>query len=465
MSISSSTGIGSGMDINGIVNQLVTAEGKPQLDAISKKESSTQTRLSGLGTLKSSLSTFQNVVQKFTDGSLFKSTQATSANEAVLKVSTSAGATLGTHDVKVNQLAKSQQSISTTEYTNSSAAITTGGTLNFSYPTGSSKTAFSVTIDSNNNTLTGIRDAINGDSSNNGITASIINVDSISSPGTTISKLVLTAKDSGTINSFSISVTSGDTELNKLDTSDPFNYSTTNAEDSVIEIDGQTATRPTNTITDVIQGVTLNLQASQLASDTAIKISVTPDNETIAKTIADFVTGYNNLQTTTKNLGKYGGGGSAANGPLIGDSTLRSISTALRQETTNTITGISGNYNSLAMIGITINKDGVMSLDNSKLTQALSSNPSSVSEIFSSTNGVANKLNSKLYEYQQSGGSIDSQQTSLGKQLKTLQKQRDAVQSRLDELQKNLQKQYIAMDLVVGQLKTTASFLTQKFQQ
>lgn len=463
MSISSSTGLGSGMDLNGIVTQLVTAEGQPQFNAITKQETATQSRLSGLGTLKSALSTFQTTVQKLKDGSAFKATQAVSSNESVLKVTAGVGSVAGTHSVKVTQLAKAQQSVTAAEYTNSAAAVAdVGGTLDFTFPTGSTKTAFSITVDSTNNTLARIRDAINSSASNNGITASIINVDSTVTPGTTVSKLVFTAKDSGSINGFTLTTTGGDAGLDKLNTATSANYSTTSAADAIISIDGQTATRSTNSMTDVIQGVTLDLQSLQSPTDTAVNVNVSLDSTAINKTITDFVSGYNTFRTATSNLNKQGAS-SGSNGTLVGDSTLLSITSKLRQDTTNTISSATSSYNSLAMIGISIDKDGVMSLDSTKLNSALSANLSSVSDVFSSSDGVATRLNSRLTGYLQSGGSLDTQQTSLGKQLKSLSTKRADVQLRLDNLQKGLQKQFIAMDLAVGQLKSTASFLTQRF--
>jgi flagellar hook-associated protein 2 len=211
----------------------------------------------------------------------------------------------------------------------------------------------------------------------------------------------------------------------------------------------------------VLQGVTLNVQALSTAP---VTVNLTLDNTAINKTIADFVTAYNSLHTTTKSLGSYAGKVSGAtNGPLLGDSTLRSISTQLRQDTSNSVTSATSSYNSLAMIGISINKDGVMALDSTKLNTALASNLSAVSDVFSSSNGVATRLDSKLTEYLQSGGSLDSQQTSLGKKLTSYGVQRTAVQLRLDNLQKGLQKQFIAMDLAVGQFKATSTYLTQRF--
>jgi len=463
MSILSSTGIGSGIDINGIVSQLITAEGKPQFNAITNQQTTTQTRLSALGTLKSALSTFQTAMQQLKNGNLFKTVQAVSANTAIFTVTAGAGAVVGTHRVEVTQLAKSQQSITTTEYANSAASVITGagGVLNFSYAAGSAKTAFSVTIGTTNNTLAGVRDAINRAAGNNGVTASIINVNSTVTPGTTISKLVLTSKDTGGANGFSVAVTGGDVGLNKLNTTTLANYSTVAATDAMIKVDGLAATRSTNIITDVLQGVTLNLQSA--AVGTVVNLGVTLDTAVINKTITDFVTAYNNLHTTTKGLGQYSGTSGASNGPLVGDSTLRHISHRLRQDASNPVTSATSSYNSLAMIGITIDKNGVMALDSAKFNKALTSNPAAVSDVFSSANGVATRLDARLTQYLQSGGALDTQQTSLGKKLNSLGVKRDAAQMRLDTLKKSMQKQFIAMDQVVGQFKSTSAFLTKKY--
>jgi len=462
--VTSSLGIGSGMDINGIVSQLVNAEGQPQFAAISRQETATQTRLSALGSLKSALSTFQTAVQKLKDGNLFKTHQAVSANTAIFTATAGAGSVAGTHTVEVTQLAKAQNSIATTEYANLSSVVTaTGGTLNFTYGAGSTKTAFNVTVGANA-TLANVRDAINGAAGNNGVTASIVNVDSTVTPGTTISKLVLTSKDTGVANGFNLAVTGGDAGLNVLDTTVPANYDAVNsvvAADAMIKVDGLAATRSTNTITDVLSGVTLNLQSA--VPGTAVNLNLSLDNAAINKTITDFVTAYNNFHTTTKDLSKYSGTSGGASGPLLGDSLLRNMTSKLRQDASNTVTSATSGYNSLAMIGIKIDGYGVMSLDSTKLSTALTSNLSAVSDVFSSANGVAVRLDTDLTQYLQSGAPLDTQQSTLNKTLKSLASKRESVQLRLDNLQKSMQKQFIAMDIAVGQFQATAQMLTQKF--
>lgn len=456
MAITSSIGIGSGIDINTLVTQLVSSEGQPAFNAIQRQQTAVNTRLSGLGTLKSALSDFQSVVSKLKDGSLFKTHQATSSDESILKVSAGAGSVAGVYSVEVTQLAKTQKSITTAEFSNS-AAIVGAGSLTFATGSGSS---FSLSVDGTNNSLSALSEAINNASGNTFVKASIINVDNATSTGT-ISKLVLTAKNSGAVNAFTVTGTDSDGVDDNSGLSSLFSSKLlvqTVASNAVIKVDGQTATRSSNTITDVLPGITLDLKSAMVG--TKVDVNVNLDNSAINKTISDFVTSYNKLNTTTKSLGKYGGStDGSGNGALIGDSTLRYVADQVRQYSANTVSSATGNYNSLAMVGIKIDKDGVMSLDSTKLNSALSANLQSVSEVFASSEGVATRLDRKLNEFLQSGGPLDSQQSSLKKRLTSLEDRRADVQTRMDSLQKSLLKQFTAMDVAVGQFRNTGSFL------
>jgi len=294
------------------------------------------------------------------------------------------------------------------------------------------------------------------------VTASIINVNNATNTGT-ISKLVLTAKDTGLANGFSVAVT-GDAGLSRLDTSVPASFTGVTAADAKILMDGQAATRSSNVITDVLPGVTLNLQ-SAAALNTDVNMDISLDNQGIKQTVTDFVTAYNAMFDTADSLGKYAGTSGGSNGVLLGDSTLRIIKNDLRQLASGPVTSASSSYNTLKTIGIDINKDGVMTLDGAKLDQALATNLSSVSDVFSSADGVATRLKAKVMQYLQTGGPLDTRQTSLNKQLKALSDKRDTVQLHLDNVQKSLLKQFIAMDKAVGRFQSTGAFLTNQLAQ
>lgn len=461
MSIVSTTGIGSGIDITSLVSQLVTAEGQPAFNAIQRQEDAANTRLSGLGTLKSGLSDFQTALASLKDGSVFKTHTATSSDESILKVTAGSSAVTGSYALEVTQLAKAQKSIAKAEFADITTTTVGTGTLSF---TATSGATFNLTVDSSNNTLEKMRDAINSASGNSFVSASIVNVDNAGGTGT-VSKLVLTAKNSGTANGFTVG--GSDSDGNDADASGLSQLFSTNfdnpsvAQDAIIKVDGQTATRSSNTVTDVLPGVTLNLQSQK--PGTSVNIDIGVDKAAITKSINSFVTAYNKLHTTTKDLGKYGGstdGSGDGNGALIGDATLRYVTSQVRQNTTSVVSSATGNYNSLALIGVKIDKDGVMSLDSTQLDTALAADFDSVSDVFSSSDGVATRLDSTLTELLQSGGSLDTQQSSLKKQLTTLEDRRSDVQVRLDNYEKSLQKQFTAMDVLVGQFNSTGSFLT-----
>lgn len=464
--IVSSTGIGSGIDIQSLATQLATAEAQPALNAISRKTSTANTLLSGLGTLKSGLSDFNSIVAKLKDGNLFKTFKTASSDESVLKATAASGAVSGSYSVEVVQLAKAQKSIAATEFSNSSA-LTGSGTLTFDTPAGST---FSITTD-NTTTLEGLRDAINRATGNDFVTASIVNVDHVSTGptdpdnGKTVSKLVLTAKDTGTTNGFTVS--GNDDDGSNADLSGISGFFSGNLQslsdplDAIIRVDQQTATRSSNTISDVLPGVTLDLQSSNVGGTVDVQINL--DQEAIQATVQSFVDGYNKLATTTRNLGKFGGatdGSGSGNGALIGDSTLRLVTGQIRQGATSTVSSASGDYNSLAMIGISIDRNGVMSLDSTKLSDALNADLQSVSDVFSSEDGVATRLDSNVKLFLQSGGSLETRQNSLKKQISALSDQKLDVQERQANYQAILLKQFTAMDVTVGTLNTTSSFLS-----
>jgi len=479
MGIVSSVGLGSGIDIQTLVSQLSKAESQPALNAISRQKTIADTRLSGLGTLKSALSDFQAVVAKFKDGSLFKTHKSTSSDETILKVTAGTGSASGAYAVKVTQLAAAQKSITAAEFTDPSALVG-GGTLTI----GTGSASFDVTT-TGTTTLADLRDAINGASDNSFVNASIVNVDR--TPNTVytkgdplygtddplygtpeyyakVSRLVLTAKNTGEANGFTVTGTDSD----GTDGNDLLRFTSANlqpqtiAANAIIEVDGQTATRSSNNISDVLTGVTLNLQ--KVSAETTVNVNVGVDNEAIKTAVNEFVTAYNKLSSTTQGLGKFGGatdGSGSGNGALIGNSTLRYISSQLRQKATDEVFPAETNkINSLAIIGVAINKDGVMSLDSTKLDAALAADPQSLSNLFSSPDGVAVRMHNRLSDFLQSGGPLDSQQNSLKKQLSALDSRKLDVERRQSSVEAMLLKQFTAMDISVGTFNSTGTFLS-----
>ena len=333
-----------------------------------------------------------------------------------------------------------------------------------------------------NDTLEGLRDAINYSPENKLVLASIVNnttpsttvdtgtVDAsgnpvlTTTPGTTTSQLVLTALASGVSNGFTVDASAGDSRFN-LDTTTPDNFTstmTTATYDNTLATNandgGQVVTRSSNSITDAIPGVTLNLIAAGTAD-----VNAKVDQAAIAQPISGFVSAYNTLNESLKKLTNYVGPGDKNNGPLLGDSVVQNIVSQIKQIMNSTVSSATGDYNSLNQLGITFDKVGVMSLDSAKLNTALSANLTSVGNVFASTNGIATQLDTKLTQYLDIKGALSAEQDTLNKTLTDLTTQTTAINARLAATQKSLQAQFTAMDSAVAQFKNTGTFLTQTF--
>jgi flagellar hook-associated protein 2 len=332
-----------------------------------------------------------------------------------------------------------------------------------------------------NDTLAQLRDAINYNPDNKLVSASIVSsttaattvdsgqVDSSGNPiltpvpAQTTSKLVLTALNSGTDKGFTVDGSAGDTRFTLDPINVPTNFATTtttstydttsatNAGDG-----GQLVTQSSNSIINALPGVTLNLVAVGSAD-----INVQQDKAAISQPISAFVDAYNKFNDSLKQLTNYVGPGNSGNGALLGDSTLQGIISQVKLIINSKASSATGDYNSLNQLGISFDKKGVMSLDNTKLQAALSANLTSVGDVFSSTNGIATQLNTKITQYLDSKGVLSTEESSLNKQLAQLTTEKAAVNTRLAATQKGLQAQFIAMDSAVAQFKNTGTYLTQ----
>jgi len=447
------SGLGSGLDIQGIVTQLVNAEGAPQQQILTNRQTAFNTTLSALGQLKSSLSSIQTAVDAFQNLDTFRTRTATVSNSSILSASAIPGTALGTYQVEVDQLATAQK-MASAGY--ASATSTVGsGTLNFTV--GSS--SFSVSVAATD-TLTNIRDNINAATGNTGVQASIINVDNGS--GGTVSKLVMTALNTGTSNGFT--VTAVDSDGNNTDAVGLSALASNNltqisaAQDSIIKIDGMQVTSASNSVSTAVTGLTLNLTQAQVG--TSVAVTVGTDNSPITTALQTLVTNYNKYQSTNASLTSYDQTANQA-GALLGDVTATGVNNALRSLMGQNYTTGSTTIQNLADIGIQVDKNGVMSLDTTKLNQALAADPNVVKTLLTDpTNGVSAKVDSVLNPYLQYNGVFDSRTASINSQLKTITTQQADLQARLNQYQTSLMAQFTAMDSYVAQMNQSMSFLS-----
>ncbi|TQV65057.1 MAG: hypothetical protein FNT29_02680 [Halothiobacillaceae bacterium] len=441
------SGIGSGLDIQGIVSQLVQAEQQPKSDALNRQQSAITSRLSALGTLKGALSSFQSSVAALGNLSTFSTHAATSSNSIALSVAAGSSASAGSYTIDVQQLASAQKLISS----GFASADTTVGTGTLTLSVGGA--SFDVTIDSSNSTLAGIRDAINKAGDNTGVSATIVNVDD--GVGGTESRLVLSASKTGAANTITVSASGGDGGLNALASANLTEQVA--AKDAIIKVDGMNITRSSNTMSDAIDGLTLTLGGVA----TGVQVGVSTDTSQVKAALQGFVDSYNKMQGVMSGLGKYDPSTKQA-GALVGDALLRNVQQQLRADLGSPVSSVSSStVDTLMSVGVQFDRYGAMSLDSTKLSSVMGDNLNPLVDLFQSSDGIATRTRSDLDLYLQSGGIIDSQTSSLNDQKRRIDDQRLNLTNRMNALQTQLLKQFNAMDAVVSQYNSTGSYLTQ----
>jgi flagellar hook-associated protein 2 len=451
MTTSSSAVGGSQIDVQSLASQLVAAERKPLDDAITRENTRVTTQVSAIGTLMGALSTFRSALSSLKTVDVFAARKASSGDDTIFTASATSKATPGTYEIEVEKLAKAHQ-ISSKPFAAGSTAVVGTGTLTLSL----GATGFSVAIDSSNNTVAGIRDAINAASDNPGVRATLIQ-------GTDGAHLVLTSSTTGAASAITVATTGGDGGLAKLTYN---SAATTNyallapAQDAKAKIAGIETTSTSNSISTAIDGVTINLVA---ASDvgTTTTLSVGYDNDAATSKITGFVTAFNALTKQMAKLDAYDATSKTA-GPMLGDSLLTGIESQLRRTISDAVQDASGSYKTLASIGITTQADGTLAVDSNKLQTALSNNFDAVSTLFGSKTGVAAKLYSQVDTQLQTGGGLDSRSKTLVGQQKDLSTRSDAVDARMTSLLARYVQQFTALDNLLSQLQVTSSFLGQQ---
>ncbi|MCR4299350.1 MAG: flagellar filament capping protein FliD [Gallionella sp.] len=391
------------LDVNSIVSQLMAVERRP-INKLNVKEAGYQAKLSAYGSVKGAVSSFQAAVQSLSSASNFQSLKATTSDAAIFSASATSSAAAGTYSLEVTSLAQAQKLVAAGQ-TSSTAAIGAGASTTVTFDFGAisggtfdagtgkyTGAAFasngsgtkSVTIDSTNNSLQGIRDAIN--TAQMGVTATIINDGS----GTPY-RLALSSDSNGTSNSLKISV-SGDAAVSSLLAHDPAGTQnlaeTVTAQNADFKVNGVAVSKTSNTVSDVIQGVTLTLNKITTSPAT---LTVARDTAAVSSSINSFVKTYNDLATTLKNSSAYDP--VAKQGAILqGDATVRSLQSQLRSMLSTSVTGTSGVLTTLSDVGVSFQKDGTLALNQTKLDSVMTSNFSDIASLFASVGKATDSL-------------------------------------------------------------------------
>jgi flagellar hook-associated protein 2 len=437
-------GVGSGLDVDSLVTSLVNAKKTPQQTQITNQAADANTQLSGLGQISAALSALQSAMASISDGSAFSARTVNSSDTDILNATATGTAVGGSYKIEVTQLASALKA-SSGAFEKSSTAVGTG-TLSI---TVGDKT-MDLSIDSKNNSLASIRDAINKASDNPGVSATIVN-------GTDGAHLVLSGTRTGAANGFTITSSGGDGGLAAL------NYDAsastgnglsviTDAADSLYTIDGLAANSAGNSISDAIGGLTLNLTAVGTST-----VTVANDPSKATSALTNLVSTYNSFVGIYQNLTKYDTTTGTA-GAMIGDATLNGINSTLAR-----IVGGSANGSSLSSIGISLQVDGTLKLDNDKLTKALADGGKQVSDLFGGDNGFSKQLGNQLTSWVGDHGVLAGRTDSISQQLKDLSARQTALNASMDDLTARYKAQFTALDTLMSKLNSTSTYLTQQF--
>jgi flagellar hook-associated protein 2 len=443
---------GVNLDVRGLVSQLVAAERAKDDARINRQETSLTVQLSGVSTLKGALSAFQSSLTSLKTQNTFTARTASVSNDDYFKATAGPTAIPGTYDVEVVALAQSHQ-LASDPFEDGMLQTVGTGTLTLTV----GGTSHNIVIEEPANNLMSVWQAINNISTQTGVSASVIN-------GAAGTRLVLTSNTTGEDSAITLTASGGDGGL------EVFNYDPNGvmnmeeireAQDAHIIIAGTDIYSETNSVTGAIAGLTFDLKAAATTPGTTVTLNVTADNAAVQKNVDAFITAFNKLQDTFVSL-RAVDTTKKTTGPLFGDSLLRQVEDQMRSLLGNTVSGITGDYTSLASLGITRGLDGKLSLDSTKFNAALNSGTNAVANVFASTSGVANRLSTYLDGQLATGASFDFRATNIQKGLTDVSKQKEALEIRMAAISARYLKQFTALDSMLTSMQQTSSYLTQQ---
>ena len=437
-------GVGSGLPLEDLVRGLVTAEAVPNEIRIAQKKERLTLELSGIASFKSNMSSFRDVLKKLTAPDAFNKQVVSSSSEAI-SVETNGFASNGDFSIEVQQLAQGSRRQSTA-FTSSTDTVGTG-TLTFT----AGGQNFNVDIDAADD-LSAIRDKINAQAENFGLTANIINSDSGS-------YLVYNSTISGDANNLTVTST-GDAGLSAISTSTTQDPVDDIAKSAKILVDGNLVTGDSNEFKNVIEDVTITVNETNIGEPA--NLSISQDTENGKALIYEFVESYNALLTNLSGLG------APEFGRLAFDPNVRQVKNQLAKLAIDPITG-GGAINKLSDIGIEVDRHGKLQISTfsknslpsgvERLNDALENNLEGVGSLFASDTGVAKLMDTFVSSFIDSDGILTKRTSRLNDGLASVKKEVTDLEERLRSFESTLRKQFTALDTVVAGYNATASWI------
>ena len=436
-----SPGLATGLDVNSIVAQLMAIEQRPLL-RLAQKEAAYQAEISALGNLKSAVSRFQDTVSALQDSATFQAMRASSSNADVLTATADDSAPVSNFNVVVERLAQ-RHKMASAEF---APTDTFGGASGDGLTVTVGADSFAVDL-STAMTVEEIRDAINGEDNTTGISAVVVNGDNGSQT------LVVTAEETGYDSRVQLSYQGAITDTT-------FSFSTINRDaagqlitdeselDAFLRVEGVSVTRGSNEVSDVIDGVSLDLQGTGEA-----QIDLDRDTTPISDGVQALVSAFNTLHSEMSGLSE---------GELRGDSILLNIESGIRSAL-NTRISVGGSFQYVQQIGLTSTDSGDLQIDDDMLDASIDADLEGLTALFSdSDDGFAVRLDVILEDIVKSDGLIDARVDGLSGQVSGLATQRGSLERRLALTEERLRAQFAALDQLVSQLQGTSNFLAQQ---
>lgn len=434
MASSTINGLGSGLDISGIVKALASAEKAPKQTQINNQTTTATTSLSAIGSVKSALETFRAAVAKLNTASSFSGLASSSSDEAIAKIKLGDGASSGNYALEVTQLATASK-ISTQIYEKTSTIVNDSGeSQTLTINQGNATHSVNIAADA---TLQQARDTINDQLQSKGITANIVT-------DASGSRLIFSSTKMGEGTELTLG---GDASMAQ-------GVSTVaTPQNAKYTLDGLALESASNTVTGAISGVDITL-----VKEGKSNLAVTSNSDTLKTSVKSFVTAYNALMTTINTQTKVTTGADGAatgSAALTGDATMRSLVNSVRNEISHSV-GATG-LRTLSQLGInTVQKTGLLEFNDTKWDAAVKTYGADINNLFTGKDGLLTRMTNVTEEYTKAGGILASRQTSLTNQLKELEESQQALDRRIDSLTDTLTKKYNAMDTMVAQLKATS---------
>ena len=443
MSIAS-TGIGSGLDVATLVQQLVAADRAPTANRIDAVERKTKAEISAFGTLRNAFDSLRTAIGKLSSGDTVDARKASVQAEAGFTATASAKAAIGTYNVEVLARASAHK-LASKAYATADTAVGTGHLTLVS-----GETTLEVDIDAAHATLKGVRDAINKAAQGKGVTATIVSADDGA-------RLVLSATSTGESNAIRISASGGDGGLSALAYAPPAASTMQQlqpASDAKVKIDGFVRSNASDTITDMIEGVTLTL--TEAAPGTVKQLTVAADSSVLRSAAKSFVTSWNSAINAMASTTKYDAATKVA-AALNGDALVRGIGRDLRGQLGDAVTD-------LKALGITIDANGTLKMDDAAFDAGIAKDPAVAKRLFTNEDSLAAGLDKSLDRLLDAGGLLKSRDDDLAKRTKSIADQRAALDERMSQVEARYRAQFVALDELMTRMQSTSSYLAQQLQ-